>query len=141
MSEEIHTVKDVPECPKHILTSAEACQEAMQDPLRKEFAKAWLDKVEKSQMGDASDGEPNTSANKRNREVGIPPGTFAKAASGVNPRLDTIAEMEGKKRKVENTRGRDVAHHEDKLTKIQLHIEQAKQKADKTLISEVPTNG
>ena len=36
--------------------------------------------------------------------------------------------------------GSDVAHHDGKLTKITHHIELAKQKADKTLISEAPTN-
>ena len=74
--------------------------------------------------------------------MGIPPGTFAKAASkGQGLRLDPIAEKEWKRRRVENTKGRDIAHHDDTLTKMQLHIEQAHQEADKILISEVPTNG
>ena len=74
--------------------------------------------------------------------MGIPPGTFAKAASkGQGLRLDPIAEKEWKRSRVENTKGRDIAHHDDTLTKMQLHIEQAHQEADKILISEVPTNG
>ena len=141
MDKNIHTVKEIPESLKNILSSAEAFEGAMRYPMRREFIQSWIDKDKKSQRGENSDVESITSASKRNREVGTPPGTYAKAAPGMNPRMETIAEVEGKKRRIENTRGRDVAHHEDKLTKIQLHIEQAEQKADKTLISEVPANG
>ena len=141
MSTNIHTVTEIPDSLKQIPSIAEAFREALRDPERKEPIQAWIDKDKKSQRGENSDAESNASANKRNRERGIPPGTYAKASPETNLRMETIAETDGKKRRAESTRGRDVAHREDKLTKIQLRIDQANRKADKTLISEVPTNG
>ena len=50
--------------------------------------------------------------------------------------------IEGKmgKRRTETANAWGVAHREDKLTKLMNRIESAKQKADKTLISEIPTS-
>ena len=99
----IHAITDVPEDFKHMMENAEAFGEAMRDPQRSEIVQTWLGKDKKSNRGEI-DAESNASANKRSRDAGAPPGTYAKADPEENqcsPKMETIIEGGGKKKSCE----------------------------------------
>ena len=69
-------------------------------------------------------------------------GAYAKAPPYTGSSTAPIPEKSTKKRKTEcqGPKMRDVARHEDTLARMMSHIGAARRKADKTLISEIPTN-
>ena len=69
-------------------------------------------------------------------------GAYAKAPQSTGPEMATIKEKETKKRRTDpqGSKMKDVANHEATLAKLMGRIESAKQKADNTSISEIPSD-
>ena len=119
-----------------MIINAETFKQAMTDPQKRQEMQLWLEQDKKSQKPDTSEVGPSHPS-KRDRKSSQYAGAYPKA-----PPMTTIQEKETKKR-ITDTHGlreRAVAHREGTLTKLTNHIESAKQKAGKTLISEIPTD-